>query len=574
LTNEEIARVFENIADLLEIKGESVYRVISYRRAAESIRAQGRRLGDLQREGKLKEIPGVGEAIAAKIEELLTSGKLGFYETLADEVPPGLIDVLKVGGVGPKKASRFWHELGITSIPELEAAARAGSLRELPGMGAKSEAAILENIERLASRQTGRISIGVARPMAERLAERLRALPGVVAAEPAGSVRRWKETVGDLDLLVAAQAPAEVLQAFTGFGEIERVLGQGDTKASVEVVGGLRVQVWVHRPERFGSALQYATGSQTHNVELRELALQHGLSLSEHGLKAAGGREILCADEAEVYRALGLPWIAPELREGLGELEAAAGGRLPALVTEDDLRGELHAHTDWSDGRATIGAMAEAALSLGLSYLIISDHSPSLGALNGLTPARLRQQRGEIEKVQQRIGDGLRLLRGAEVEILADGRLDYDDDVLAELDFVIASLHVSLRQPREQITERLLTAIANPHVDMIGHPTGRLIGSRGASDVDLEAVFAAAADHGVVLEINAHPERLDLNDGFARRAWQVGCLLSINTDAHRPEDLRLRRYGVGVARRAWLPPEAVLNTRSTDSLLTWLRSRG
>ncbi len=574
MTNEEIARVFENIADLLEIKGESVYRVISYRRAVESIRAQGRRLGDLQREGKLKEIPGVGDAIAAKIEELLTTGRLGFYQDLADEVPPGLIDVLKISGVGPKKASRFWHELGITSIPELEAAARDGRLRELPGMGAKSETALLENIERLASRQTGRISIGVARPMAERLAEHLRVLPGVVAAEPAGSVRRWKETVGDLDLLVAAQAPAEVLQAFTGFGEIERVLGQGDTKASVEVVGGLRVQVWVHRPERFGSALQYATGSQTHNVELRELALQHGLSLSEHGLKAAGGREILCADEAEVYRALGLPWIAPELREGLGELEAAAGGRLPALVTEDDLRGELHAHTDWSDGRATIGAMAEAALSLGLLYLIISDHSPSLGALNGLTPARLRQQRGEIEKVQQRIGDGLRLLRGAEVEILADGRLDYDDDVLAELDFVIASLHVSLRQPREQITERLLTAIANPHVDMIGHPTGRLIGSRGASDVDLEAVFAAAADHGVVLEINAHPERLDLNDGFARRAWQVGCLLSINTDAHRPEDLRLRRYGVGVARRAWLPPEAVLNTRSTDSLLTWLRSRG
>jgi DNA polymerase (family 10) len=574
LTNEEIARVFENIADLLEIKGESVYRVISYRRAAESIRAQGRRLGDLQREGKLKEIPGVGEAIAAKIEELLTSGKLGFYETLADEVPPGLIDVLKVGGVGPKKASRFWHELGITSIPELEAAARAGSLRELPGMGAKSEAAILENIERLASRQTGRISIGVARPMAERLAERLRALPGVVAAEPAGSVRRWKETVGDLDLLVAAQAPAEVLQAFTGFDEIERVLGQGDTKASVEVVGGLRVQVWVHPPERFGSALQYATGSQAHNVQLRELALRHGLSLSEHGLKAADGVEILCADEAEVYRALGLPWIAPELREGLGELEAAAGGRLPALVTEDDLRGELHAHTDWSDGRATIGAMAEAALSLGLSYLIISDHSPSLGALNGLTPTRLRQQRREIEKVQQRIGDGLRLLRGAEVEILADGRLDYDDDVLAELDLVIASLHVSLRQPREQITERLLRAIANPHVDMIGHPTGRLIGSRGASDVDLESVFAAAADHGVVLEINAHPERLDLNDAYARRAWQVGAMLSINTDAHRPEDLRLRRYGVGVARRAWLPAEAVLNTRRIDSLMGWLRSRG
>jgi DNA polymerase (family 10) len=574
LTNEEIAAVFENIGDLLEIKGESVYRVISYRRAAESIRGQGRRLEDLHKEGRLKEIPGVGDAIAAKIEELLTTGRLGFYEDLAEEVPPGLIDVLKVSGVGPKKAARFWHELGVTSVPELDAAARQGRLRDLPGMGAKSETAILASIDRLAKRQKGRISIGVALPMAERLAQRLRSLPGVTAAEPAGSVRRWKETVGDLDLLVAAQDPSAVLQAFTAFDEIERVLGQGDTKASVEVVGGLRVQAWVHPPDRFGSALQYATGSQTHNVQLRELALAQGLSLSEHGLKTMDGKELRCAEEAEVYRRLGLPWIPPELREGTGEIDAAAAGALPLLVTEADVRGELHAHSDWSDGRATIDAMADAALSLGLSYLVISDHSPSLGALNGLTPERLRQQRREIDKVQGRIGDGLRLLQAAEVEVLADGRLDYDDEVLAGLDLVLASLHVSLQQPREQITRRLLGAIANPHVDIIGHPTGRLIGSRGASEVDLEAVFAAAADHGVVLEINAHPDRLDLADAYARRAWQVGCLLSINTDAHRPEDLKLRRYGVGVARRAWLPAEAVINTRSTEALLAWLHSRG
>jgi DNA polymerase (family 10) len=395
-----------------------------------------------------------------------------------------------------------------------------------------------------------------------------------VAVEPAGSVRRWKETVGDLDLLVAAKDPGAVLQAFLAFDEVERVLGRGDTKASVEVVGGLRVQVWVHPPDRFGSALQYATGSQTHNVQLRELALEHGLSLSEHGLKSADGKEILCGEERQVYAVLGLPWIPPELREGLGEIEAGAAGRLPELVGEGDLRGELHAHSDWSDGRATIAAMAEAALALGLAYLLISDHSPSLGALNGLTPERLRQQRREIDRVQQRVGDSLRLLHGAEVEILADGHLDYEDEILADLDLVTASLHVSLGQPRQQITDRLLAAIANPHVDMIGHPTGRLIGSRSASDVDLETVFAAAADHGVVLEINSHPERLDLKDSHALRAWQIGCLVSITTDAHRPEDLRLRRYGVGVARRAWLPPEAVLNTRSTDALLGWLRSRG
>jgi DNA polymerase (family 10) len=574
MTNEEVAHVFEAIADLLEIKGESVYRVISYKRAAESIRAQGRRLEDLQREGRLREIPGVGEAIGAKIDELLTTGKLEFFERLADEVPAGLIDVLKVSGVGPKKAARFWKELGVTSVPELEAAARAGQLRELPGMGARSETAILESIERLARRQAGRIGIGIARPMAERLVEKLKALPGVTAAEPAGSVRRWRETVGDLALLVGAPAPDEVLQAFVGFDEVERVLGQGDTKASVEVVGGLRVQLWVHPPERFGSALQYATGSQAHNVSLRERALEHGLSLSEHGLKSGEGGEILCAREEDVYRALGLPWIPPELRESLGEIEAAEAGQLPALVTEGDLRGDLHAHTDWSDGRASVEGMAEAAVQLGLSYLAITDHSPSLGALNGLSPARLRQQRREIDRVQEQIGESTKLLQGAEVEILADGRLDYDDDVLAQLDLVIASLHVSLRQPRDQITQRLIGAIANPHVDIIGHPTGRLLGSRSASDVDLEPVFAAAADHGVVLEINAQPDRLDLNDALSRRAWQVGCLLSINTDAHRPDEFRFRRYGVGMARRAWLPAQAVLNSRSADEVLAWLRSRG
>jgi len=574
LTNEEIAHVFEAIADLLEIKGESIYRVISYRRAAESIRAQGRRLEDLQREGRLKEIPGVGEAIAAKIDELLTTGKMEFYERLADEVPPGLIDVLKISGVGPKKAARFWKELGVTTVPELEAAARAGKLRELPGLGARSETAILESIERLARRQEGRIGIGIARPIAERLAEKLRRLPGVELAEPAGSVRRWRETVGDLDLLVAAVSPAEVLRSFVAFDEVERVLGQGDTKASVEVVGGLRVQLWVHPPERFGSALQYATGSQAHNVGLRERALERRLSLSEHGLKPSEGGEILCPREDDVYRALGLPWIPPELRENLGEIEAADGASLPTLVAEGDLQGDLHAHTDWSDGRATVEAMAEAARELGLSYLAITDHSPSLGALNGLSAARLRQQRQEIDRVQKRIGGSLKLLQGAEVEILADGHLDYEDEVLAELDLVVASLHVSLRQPQAQITDRLMGAIRNPHVDMIGHPTGRLLGSRAASDVDLEAVFSAAADHGVVLEINAQPDRLDLNDAYARRAWQVGCLLAINTDAHRPEEFRLRRYGVGMARRGWLPAQAVLNTRSADEVVGWLRGRG
>ncbi len=574
MTNDEVAGVFEAVADLLEIKGESVYRVISYRRAAESIRAQGRRLEDLQAEKQLKEIPGVGEAIAAKIEELLSTGRLGFFESLTAEVPVGLIDILKVGGVGPKKAARFWRELGITSLEELRAAAREGRLAGLAGMGKRSETAILENIEALARRQTGRVGLGTARPMAERLAKKLAELPGVSAAEPAGSLRRWRETVGDLDLLVGAAKPEDVIEAFAGFDEVERVLGKGDTKVSVEVVGGMRAQVWVHPPERFGSALQYATGSAAHNVQLRELALARGYSLSEHGLKDPEGAETLCRDEVQVYRALGLPWIPPELREAQGEIEAADAGLLPDLVEEPDLRGELHAHTDWSDGKATVEEMARGAIAAGLDYLLISDHSPSLGALNGLTPERLRQQRKEIDRVQGRLGRSLRLLQGVEVEVLADGRLDLEDDVLAGLDLVIASLHVSLRQGSDQITQRLLAAIRNPHVDMIGHPTGRLIGSRGPAEFDVEVVLAAAADHGVVLEINSHPSRLDLNDSLARRAWQVGCLLSVNTDAHRPEELGLRRFGVGVARRAWLPAEAVLNTRPAEAVVGWLATRG
>jgi DNA polymerase (family 10) len=574
LTNEDVARVFDNIADLLEIKGESVYRVISYRRAAESIRGQGRRLSDLQAEGRLKEIPGVGDAIAKKIDELLTTGRLGFYEDLAAEVPPGLIDVLKVGGVGPKKASRFWKELGITSVPELEAAARDGRLRELPGMGAKSEATILKNIERLSQRETARVGLGVALPMAERLVAKLRALPEVTAAEPAGSVRRWKETVGDLDLLAAASDPAAVLQAFVGLDEVERVLGQGETKASVELVGGMRAQLWVHPPERFGSALQYATGSQTHNVQLREWALDRGLSLSEHGLKRDDGSEILCPEETAVYRALDLPWIPPELREGAGEIQAAARGALPTLVVEQDLRGELHAHTDWSDGSLSVAALAEAAVAAGLEYLVISDHSQSLGVVNGLTPERLREQRREIDRVQKRLGSKIQLFQGSEVEILADGRLDFDDEVLAGLDVVIAAIHLSLRQTREEMTARLLGAISNPHVDVIGHPTGRMIGGRSPAELDMEAVLAAAADHGVALEINAHPERLDLGDGLARRAWQIGCLLSIDTDAHQAGDFQLRRFGVGVARRAGLPAQAILNTRTRSRLEAWLETRG
>ena len=574
MNNSEVAQVFDNIADFLEIKGEQIYRVLAYRRGAEAIRNLGRDIHKVWQEEQLQDVPGVGKAISEKIAELLSSGKLEYYERLQAEIPVGLLQVLKVGDVGPKKAARFWKELGIESIEQLEQSARAGQLRQLSGMGEKSEARILESIESLKRRKIDRIPIGQALPAAQQLVDFLRSLPEVTAAEAAGSLRRQRETVGDLDLLVAATDKEAVMAAFSEMPSVHRVKGLGGTKVSVELVDGLRVQLWVHPPERFGTALQYATGSQAHNVKLREMALDQGVSLSEHALSREDGSEILCAEEEQVYAALGLPWIPPELREDRGEIQAAKEGALPKLVTLAQVRGELHAHSEWSDGAVSIEAMARGAKERGLRYLIITDHSRSLGVANGLSIERLREQRKELETARRAMGKGFTLLQGAEVEILADGKLDYPDEVLAELDLVIASLHTSLRQSRERVTRRLMNAIQNPHVDLIAHPTGRLIGQREGADLDMESILQAAADHDVILEINANPERLDLNDVFARRALELGCRLAINTDAHRPEHLDFRHYGLGVARRAWATADQVVNCWTAARLKRWAAARG
>jgi DNA polymerase (family 10) len=573
MNNREAADVFRHIADLLEIKGEAIYRVLAYRRAADAIQELGRDLHDIWEQGELQEIPGVGKAIAEKIDELLRTGKLEYYERLAAEIPPGLVEVLAVGDVGPKKAARFWKELNITSIEELEKAAREGRLQQLSGMGAKSEARILANIQALKERSTDRILLDKAAGTAETLLAQLRALPGVERAEPAGSLRRFRETVGDLDLIIAAEDPGPVLESFTGFPQVARILGQGDTKASVALHDGTRVQAWVHPPEHFGSAWQYATGSQAHSVRLRELALKMGLSLSEHGFKNENGEDLTCASEAEVYAALKMPWIPPELREDRGEIQAAEKGELPNLVQLGDLKGELHAHSDWSDGGVSMRTMVGAAMDLGLEYFVISDHSQSLGVANGLTVDRLKAQRDEIAQIQAEIGDSLQILHGSEVEILSDGSLDFPDEILGELDLVIASLHMSLRQPREVVTERMLAAIANPHVDIIGHPTGRLIGKRDAADLDMERVLQAAAEHQVALEINANPERLDLRDVHVRMAIDAGCRLAINTDAHHPDHLLFRIFGVGTARRGWAPTRSIINAWSLEEVREWLDQR-
>jgi DNA polymerase (family 10) len=572
LTNQELAEKFEEIADLLEIKGEVIYKTLAYRKAAESLRSLGEDAAVLYDQKRLTEIPGVGKAISEKISELLTTGQLGFLQKLEQEVPPTLTELLKVQDVGPRKVTLFWKQAGVTTLAELEAAARDGKLRALPGMGEKSEARVLEGIEALKRRPRRRL-LGDVRPVALRMLEWLRAQPGVEKAELAGSLRRWRATIGDLDLVAASRSPAEVMAAFTGRAEVLRVLGQGENKASVELKDGMNVQLWVQPPERFGTLLQFVSGSKDHNVRLRELAQKKGLSLSEQSISDSSGNARLYADEEGVYAAIGLPWITPELREDRGEIQAALANRLPHLIEGRDILSDLHTHTTWSDGTASIQQMAEAAIARGRKILAITDHSGGLGVASGLSIERLRQQRQEIDEVQGRLGNQILLLQGSEIEIHADGTLDYPDEVLAELDIVIASLHTSLRQERSVVTARLLRAIRSPYVDVIGHPSGRLMPNREGADLDWEQVLAAAKESGVALEIDAHPSRLDLDEVYARRAAEMGIPLAIDTDAHTIDHLDLMEYGVSVARRAWIGPESVINTWESEKLLNWLKKR-
>ncbi len=578
-TNRQVAEIFNKIADLSEIKGEAIYRVLAYRKAAGNIANLGRDINDVWREGKLQEIPGVGRAISDKIHELLSTGHMSFYDKLAAEIPPSLGEILHIPDVGPKKTRIMWQELGLTTIAEVKAAAEVGQLRTLPGFGAKTEAKILAGIESLARRVTDRVHLGVAFPAARDLVVALAQLPQVRRVTYAGSLRRFSPTIGDLDILAATDDPASVMAAFRQLPQVETVLLSGETKTRVRLLNGLESDLRCLEEARWGTALQYFTGSQAHNVKLREMALKRGLSLSEYSLirttpgagrssarKGEDGSEILCAEEEEVYQALGLPFIEPELREDRGEIEAALAGELPRLVSIHDIRGEVHCHSTWSDGMASIEEMALAAEARGYEYLVISDHSQSLGMTGGLTPERLHEQRAEIQAVQAKLGR-LRLLQGTEVEIKADGSLDFPNEVLAELDVVVASVHSGLRQDRETITRRVVRAMHNPHIDAIGHPSGRLLTQREESAVDLDEVLRVAAETGTMIEINAAPERLDLDDVHVRRAVELGVRLVINTDAHHPDGFDNLLFGVATARRGWAGPEHIANTLPLEALL-------
>ena len=565
-TNHQVAERFNHIADLLEIKGENRFKVLAYRRAAENILNLGRDINAVYQAGELGEVPGIGEAITDKITELLSTGKMSFWEKLSAEVPPSLTAVLAVPGVGPKTARLLWQELHVTTVAELKAAAEAGQLSRLPGLGAKTEANILAGIAALSRRQTDRVRLDVAWRTALDIIAPLRALPEALRLEPAGSLRRFAPTIGDLDILVATRQPEPIMAVFKALPGVEEVLGSGPTKTSVRFENGLQADLRCLEPEHWGTALQYFTGSKAHNVRIRELAQKQGLSLNEYALTRSDGGQIHCPEEAEVYAALGLPFIPAVLREDRGEVEAALAGHLPELVQLEDIKGDLHCHSTWSDGKGSIEEMARAALSRGYAYLVIADHSQALGIANGLTPERLRQQRQEIAAVQGRV-PGIRLLQGTEVEIKADGTLDFADEVLASLDLVVASVHTGLQQDRATLTARVINAMRNPYVRAIGHPTGRLLGKREGGDFDLEVLLQTAAETGTMMEVNASPERLDLDSIYVKRAVELGVILTINCDAHHPDDFASLSFGLATAQRGWANAKHIGNTYALEQLL-------
>ena len=562
-TNQEVAKLFADIGDLLEIKGENRFKILAYRKAADNIAGLGQDLFDLWESGQdLRKIEGIGQAIADKSAELFSTGRLEFWEKLTAEVPVSLVEVLNIPDVGPKLAKSMWQELGLTTVAEVKAAAQAGRLQTLPRMGAKSEARILASIEALERRETGRVHLGIAWPLARQVMAVLDNLPDALKVEVAGSLRRMRETIGDLDFLVATENPRPIMAAFKDLADVQEVIAAGETKTSVRFKNGLQADLRCLEPSRWGTALQYFTGSQAHNVKVRELAQKQGYSLNEYALtRESDGEKLMFDNEVELYEFLGMDYIPPLLREDRGEIKAAQNHTLPTLLKIGDIKGEVHCHSTWSDGADSIEAMARAALARGYEYLVISDHSQSLGIANGLTPERLRQQRREIDEVQARL-PGIRLLQGTEMEIKADGTLDFADEVLAELDFVVASVHTGLRQDRETLTRRTLAAINNPYVHLIGHPSGRLLTQREAGDFDMEAIMQAAAATGTALEINASPERLDLSDAHVRRAVELGVKLMINCDAHHTDGFENLRFGVATANRGWATAETILNTRS------------
>lgn len=570
MKNLQLAVVLTEISDMLELLGENPFRIRAYRRASRSIELLPESIETIWREGRLDEVEGVGKGIAAGIEQWLKTGTIDYYEELQTQVPRGLLEVTRVPGVGPKRARLLHDELGIGSLEELEQACVEGRVRTVKGLGAKTEENILKGIERL-RRHSERLPLGVALPIARSLVDELQKVPVVQRVAYTGSARRGRETVGDIDIIVSSEHAAAVIEAFVGIAGVQDVLAKGQEKASVILAQGMQVDLLVVQDHQFASALHHFTGSKEHNITMRELARSRGLRISEHGiLDEATDTMLPIETEADVFAALDLPFIPPELREDGSEMSVARNGALPRLIEVGNIRGDLHVHSTWSDGHHSILEMAEAARAKGYEYIAITDHSQSLGVAGGLTPEQLLLQIEEIRALNER-WDDFCILAGTEVDILPDGTLDFDDDLLRQLDIVIASVHSAMNQDEATMTERIVAAMCNPYVDVIGHPTGRLLGRRDPYPVNIERIIQVAAETGTCLEINASPERLDLKDVHARSAKDAGVLLTVNTDAHRIEGLQQMSYGITVARRAWLEAGHVLNSLPLDELRRTLK---
>ena len=596
LTNGDLARVFHEIGDILEVKGELVFKTVAYHRAADAIGRSPIDLVAAYRAGAPPKVPGVGQAISDKIAELVTTGQMRFLDKLRAEVPASLVELLQIPGLGPKTVRQLHEELGISTLDELRQAAESGSIRGVRGLSERTEQLILEGMARLET-QPRRLLLHQAEAHVATLVEILGAVPGVRSIEPAGAYRRRQETIGDLDLLAETTDPAALMKRFTSLGTVDTIVARGGHKSAIRLLRGPQVDLMVMPPDTAGAYRIHFTGSKEHNVRLRARARDRGWSLSEYGflrigddgepLTGAAAELRTFATEDEAYAFLDLPFIEPELREDEGEIEAAIAGTLPVLVTKPDLRGDCHSHSDWSDGTHPIERMAEAARRRGYAYQVLTDHSQSLAIARGLTPDRVEEERAIIAALNARFeqeerdgtapaetpAEGFRLLHGCELEVRADGVLDYDDALLARFDVVVASVHVSRRQPRAELTRRTLNAIRSPHVDIIAHPAGRMIQTRDDLDLDWETIYAEAARTGTALEVNGSPHRLDLSAERARRAVAAGCVLTIDSDAHNTGELDDVRWGVSQARRGWVTAANVLNTRSRADLLAWVAAK-
>ncbi|MBP7670807.1 DNA polymerase/3'-5' exonuclease PolX [Candidatus Gracilibacteria bacterium] len=574
MDNKKIAQVFEEMADMLEISGESFFRVNAYRKGALTVENLGEDLRNVRKGGEklIEEIPGIGKALAEKIIELVDTGKCVAYEKMRAGFPTGLLEILKVRGIGPKKVKLFYENLAVDSVAKLKAAAEKGLIRELPKMGEKSEAEILTAIGEFEQFSGERVLVHIALYEAERLMGYLRGLPELLKIEYAGSLRRRQESIGDIDILTTAKDPEKVrkkvMAYFVAYDEVLTVVAQGDTKSSVILKSGIHCDLRLVEPVSFGAALHYFTGSKDHNIVIRDLAKKQGLKVNEYGV-FDGEKRVCGENEEEIFGLFGLPWVPPELRKGDLEFEyGLKHGKFPRLIEESDLRGDLHCHSLYSDGKRTIEEMAAAMMAKGYEYFAMTDHSKAMGITGGMDEEKIRRQWTEIDELNKKLAGKIRILKGCEVDILKDGDLDFGDEILKELDVVVASAHLHGRLPAEQQTKRLLKALENPYVKILGHPTGRLINKRAEMEFDMDAVVKAAVANGVALEINASPSRLDLPDKYLRRAKEMGAKFTIDTDSHDSDQIEFMQFGVGIARRGWLTKADVVNTRALGADLT------